>query len=271
MKKKFEGKVVAITGASSGIGAATALAFAKNGAKLALIARNKQRLNDVAAQCRSLGAKAEIYIADTSIRSEIEDVIARIIHEFGGIDVMHCNAGIYLRCEAADLKIEQIQRIMEVNFFGTLHTVYAVLPHMTQRKSGSIITTCSMDGKKGVPPDAAYVASKFAINGFHQVMRQELRGTGVHVGLIFPSRTDTPQIAHVSCPGITPKAAPDLVANAVVKCAYRRKKEMMVPYGPCKLLVMAEAVSPSLGDWMVRTFKLDGMQISESKVKEVGL
>ena len=100
------------------------------------------------------------------------------------------------------------------------------------------------------------------------MLRQELRGSGVHVGAIFPSRTDTPQIAHVDCPGITPKADPSLVANAMVKCVLKRKKEMLVPFGPCKLLVLADALSPSLGDWMVRAFKLDGIQAREPVVLE---
>ena len=154
--------------------------------------------------------------------------------------------------------MDQIRKLMEVDFFGCLHCVYAALPHFLAQGSGSIVTTCSMDGKKGVPPDAAYVAAKFAMNGFFQVLRQELRGTGVHVAAIFPSRMDTPQIAHVDCPRITPKGDPELVAKAVVRAVVRKKKELMVPSLPCHLLAWADAVSPSLGDWLVRVNRLDG-------------
>ena len=115
-----------------------------------------------------------------------------------------------------------------------------------------------MDGKKGVPPDAAYVAAKFAMNGFFQVLRQELRGTGVHAAIIYPSRMDTPQIRHVDVPSITPKGNPDLVAKAVVKAIVRKKKEIMVPSLPCHLLTWADAISPSLSDWLVRVNHLDG-------------
>lgn len=268
MKTRMNGKTVLITGASSGIGRAAALAFARQGASLALVARNAERLQAVAEEVRALGAAAEPYLADTSDQAQIEAAVQSALACFGRLDAALCNAGIYLRCPAKDLSMAQIRAIMETNFFGTLNTVYAVLPHMLAQRAGSIVITSSMDGKKGVPPDAAYAATKFALNGFQQVLRQELRGSGVHVGAIFPSRTDTPQIAHVDCPGITPKADPSRVANAMVKCVLKRKKEMLVPFGPCKLLALADALSPSLGDWMVRAFKLDGIQAREPVVLE---
>lgn len=271
MKRRFIGKNVMITGASSGIGAATALEFAREGANLALVARNADRLDSVKKKCEEFGVKVACFIADVSVKEEISKAVSDAISAFGKIDVLHANAGIYLRCEAKDLKIEQIERIMEVNFYGNLNTVYAILPHMLENKGGSIISTCSMDGKKGVPPDAAYVASKFAMNGFHQVLRQEVKKYGIHIGLIFPSRTDTPQIAHVATPSITPKANPSKIAKAVVKCALKKKKEMMVPRFSCRLLEIGEFISPSLGDWMVKAFKLDGVETGESVVKEKGL
>ena len=271
MRARMTGKTVLITGASSGIGRAAALAFAEEGASLALVARNNERLQAVAEEARVLGVEARTYLADTSAEEQIRAAVAAALADFGQIDAALCNAGIYLRCPAKDLTMAQIRAIMETNFFGTLNTVYAVLPHMLARHAGSIVVTSSMDGKKGVPPDAAYVASKYALNGFQQVLRQELRGSGVHVGTIFPSRTDTPQIAHVDCPGITPKADPSLIAKAMVKCVLKRKKEMLVPAAPCKLLVLADAISPSLGDWMVRTFRLDGVAAREPVVLEESL
>ena len=115
-----------------------------------------------------------------------------------------------------------------------------------------------MDGKKGVPPDAAYVGTKFAMNGFFQVLRQELRGSGVHVGIIYPSRMDTPQIAHVDCPKLTPKGDPDMVARAVIRSVVKKKKELMVPSFSCHLLTWADAISPSFSDWLVRVNHLAG-------------
>lgn len=271
MKSRFSGKKVLITGASSGIGRACALAFAREGASLALVARNEERLSSVAGECRAFGVQTETFLADVSVKDEIQAAVSRAVEALGGMDIVHANAGIYLRMPAKELTPSQIERIMNTNFYGTLHTFYAILPHFLEKKSGSIVVTVSMDGKKGVPPDAAYVASKFALNGFLQVARQELLPLGIHVGAVFPSRTDTPQIAHVDCPKITPKADPALVAKAVLKCVYQKKKEILVPGFSTKLLVLADAFSPSLGDWMVRTFHLDGEETGESAVKEPGL
>ncbi len=257
-KLKLSGKRVAITGASSGIGKATALRMAREGADVALIARNRERLCEVAEQIEALGRKAVVIEADVTDAEGIKKAVDTAIDLLGGLDVFHCNAGIYLRCPAKDLRMDQIRKLMEVNYFGCLNCVYAVLPYFLEKGSGSIITTCSMDGKKGVPPDAAYVGSKFAMNGFFQVLRQELRGSGVHVGIIYPSRMDTPQIAHVDCPKLTPKGDPDMVAKAVVRSVVKKKKEIMVPSFSCHLLTWADAISPSLSDWLVRVNHLDG-------------
>ncbi|MBQ8995084.1 MAG: SDR family oxidoreductase [Oscillospiraceae bacterium] len=255
---KLDNKNVAITGASSGIGKATALHVAKEGANVALIARNRERLEETAEAVRALGRKAVVIEADVTDAEKVKEAVDTAIRELGSLDVFHCNAGIYLRCPAKDLRMDQIRKLMEVDFFGCLNCVYAVLPYFLERKSGTIVTTCSMDGKKGVPPDAAYVAAKFAMNGFFQVLRQELRGTGVHAAIIYPSRMDTPQIRHVDCPSITPKGDPDLVAKAVVKAVVKKKKELMVPSFSCHLLTWADAISPSLSDWLVRINHLDG-------------
>ncbi|MBR5006403.1 MAG: SDR family oxidoreductase [Clostridia bacterium] len=268
MKQKLTGKKVAVTGASSGIGRSTAIRMAKEGADVALIARNRERLHEVAEEIRALGRKAVEIEADITDAEGIKAAVQKAIDELGGLDVFHCNAGIYLRCPAKDLRMDQIRKIMEVDYFGCLNCVYAVLPYFLEKKSGSIVTTCSMDGKKGVPPDAAYVGAKFAMNGFFQVLRQELRGSGVHVGIIYPSRMDTPQIAHVDCPKITPKGDPDLVAKAVVKSVVKKKKEIMVPSFSCHLLTWADAISPSLSDWLVRVNRLDGTENEIEPINE---
>ena len=268
MKQKLTGKKVAVTGASSGIGRATAIRMAKEGADVALIARNRERLHEVAEEIRALGRKAVEIEADITDAEGIKAAVQKAIDELGGLDVFHCNAGIYLRCPAKDLRMDQIRKIMEVDYFGCLNCVYAVLPYFLEKKSGSIVTTCSMDGKKGVPPDAAYVGAKFAMNGFFQVLRQELRGSGVHVGIIYPSRMDTPQIAHVDCTKITPKGDPDMVAKAVVNSVVKKKKEIMVPSFSCHLLTWADAISPSLSDWLVRVNRLDGTENEIEPINE---
>ena len=268
MKLKLQGKKAAVTGASSGIGRASALRLAKEGADVALIARNRERLEEVASLIRAEGRRAVVIEADVTDAEGVKTAVGEAIKELGGLDIFHCNAGIYLRCPAKDLRMDQIRKVMEVDYFGCLNCVYAVLPYFLAQKSGSIVTTCSMDGKKGVPPDAAYVGAKFAMNGFFQVLRQELRGSGVHVGIIYPSRMDTPQIAHVDCPKITPKGDPDTVAKAVVRSVVKKKKELMVPSFSCHLLTWADAISPSFSDWLVRVNRLSGDENGVEPINE---
>lgn len=267
-KLRLEGRNAAVTGASSGIGRASAINLAKAGCDVALIARDVDRLNETAEEIRKLGRRAVVITADITDSKAVRTAVETAISELGCIDIFHCNAGIYLRCPVRDLRMDQIRKLMEVDFFGCLNCVYAVLPHMLQRGKGHIVTTCSMDGKKGVPPDAAYVAAKFAMNGFFQVMRQELRGTGVNVSVIYPSRMDTPQIRHVDTPGITPKGDPDMVGRAVVRAVTGNKGEMMVPWFSCKLLVIAEAISYRFSEWLIRVNKLAGTENGEDAINE---
>ena len=260
MKNNLTGKVALITGASSGIGAATAMALAHKGVRLALIARNEKRLKIVAKKITAMGGEAIYFPADICNADQIKAAVAGTIKHYGHLDITCCNAGVYLRCPTPQLTMGQIKDVMETNFYGTLNTAYAVLPYMMKRHKGSIIITDSMDGKKGVPPDGAYVASKFALNGFFQVMRQEVRKSGVHIGMLFPSRIDTPMIENLDCPKITPKASPKIMANAIIYMLEHKKKEMMVPFFSCKLLTVADEISPSLSDAMIRFLKLDGSE-----------
>lgn len=268
MRERLLGKKAAVTGASSGIGRASALNLAREGADVALIARNRERLEETAEMIRKLGRKAVVIEADITDAEAVKKAVETSIDELGGLDIFHCNAGIYLRCPVKDLRMDQIRKLMEVDFYGCLNCVYAVLPFFLEKGSGHIVTTCSMDGKKGVPPDAAYVSAKFAMNGFFQVMRQELRGTGVNVSVIYPSRMDTPQIQHIDCPGITPKGNPDMVGKAVVKAIVKNKGEMMVPWFSCKLLVLAEAISYRFSEWLIRVNRLEGVENGKEGINE---
>ncbi|MCR5695249.1 MAG: SDR family oxidoreductase [Clostridia bacterium] len=258
MKQCLIGKKVLITGASGGIGRATAIMMAKEGADVALIGRNRVKLDSISVEIGELGRKAPVFEADVTDADAVNRTVKDTIEYLGGLDILFCNAGVYLRCPTKELTLGEIRRVMEVNYFGTLNAVYAVLPYFIEKKSGSIIATCSMDGKKGVPPDAAYVGSKFAMNGFFQVLRQEMKEYGIHCGIICPARVDTEMIKDVECPKITPKFSPDLVAKAVIRSYLKKKKEILVPYFSCHLLTWADALSPTLGDFLVKVNKLGG-------------
>lgn len=265
MSKSLNGTTVWITGASSGIGRAAALEYAARGANVALVARNAQRLEETRAAAEAFGVKAASFVADITQPAKVEAAFRGAVAAFDKIDVAVCNAGIYMRKAASELSTEEIRGMMETNFYGNLNCIYTALPYFRDRGAGSIVTVISMDAKKGMPPDAAYVASKFALGGFNQVLRQEMRGSGVHIGAVFPSHTDTPQMDSVTAPKIAEKMRPEQVARAIVRCAEKRKKEILVPFFSCKLLVWADAISPSFSDWLDRAFHLGGEDIEKNE------
>ncbi|MCR5740838.1 MAG: SDR family NAD(P)-dependent oxidoreductase [Gammaproteobacteria bacterium] len=268
MKKRLLNKNVFITGASSGIGRVSALEFAKEGANLFLFARNKERLESVKEEVLSLNTKCEIFLGDVTNKESIEEGIKECIKLYGSIDIFYSNAGIYLREYVKDMRIDQIRKIMEVDFFGNMNALYSILPYFLKRNEGTFITTCSVDGKIGLPGDAAYCSAKFALNGFFQVLRQELRGTNVHTTVIYPGRMDTPQIRHVDCPKISKKNNPVMVAKAAVKGAIKHKSEIIVPRFSSKLLINANNISNKLSDWLTRVNGLEGKDNGKDAINE---
>lgn len=262
MKDPLKGAVAVITGASSGIGRAAAAAFARAGVDLVLAARNEGALRSLAAELTQLGREVLVVPTDVTLRPQVKRLVEEALARFGRIDVYVSNAGIYHRCPVRELKIEDVERVMAVNFYGFLHGVQEVLPHMLARRSGHIVLVSSVDGKKGLPPDGAYVAAKFAATGLAEVLRQELHGTGVHVSTVLPGRVDTPLIADLSVPWISAKIPPERVAKAILKAVRKKKAEVIVPWLGPKTLIFLNTLSPRLGDWAVRIFRLEGEERS---------
>lgn len=186
---KLQDKVIAITGASSGIGAAMAERFAGLGARMALIARNAENLEAVRSR---IGSGHLAVVADVTKEEQVERAVARIIEAFGRIDVWVNNAGFGLFKPLAEMTMEEIARLMEVNYLATVRCTKAVLPHMLEAGSGNIVNIASVAGKIGTARAAAYSASKYAVIGFTQSLRAELHGTGVRVSVINPGPVDTP-------------------------------------------------------------------------------
>jgi short-subunit dehydrogenase len=185
--------VVVITGASSGIGKATAIAFAREGASLALCARRQPELEQTAAECRRAGARVETMVVDVSRAQEVEALAQRAIDTFGRIDIWINNAGTDSFGTFSDMPIEAIERCLHVNLFGTIYGMKAALPHFISQGEGVIINNASLVGIVPTPFHSAYVASKFAIRGLSHSVRQELMAhPGIHVCTVCPSSIDTP-------------------------------------------------------------------------------
>jgi short-subunit dehydrogenase len=252
-------KVAIVTGASSGIGRATALALAGEGAHVALAARSASALHEVAQAIRALGQEALAVPTDVIRPDQVERLVTETLAHWKRVDILVANAGAYVRCPIPDLTVAEVERSMAVNFYGALYAILAVLPHMLSQKSGHLVLVSSMDAKKGIPLDAPYVAAKFALAGFGEVLRQELHGSGVHVTTVFPGRVDTPMIATLQVPWISAKIPPETVARAIVRAIHRRQPEVIVPF-QARALVYLNTLSPRLGDWIARLFHLEGWE-----------
>jgi len=265
---RVRGKVTIVTGASGGIGRDIARVFAEAGARLVLASRSPQPLEALAAELRQKGGDVTAVPTDVTREADVQLLIERTLGAYRRVDTVICSAGIYIRSEAKDLSPETIRRSMEVNYHGTVSVIRAALPHLMAQRSGHIVAISSVDGKKGLPKDAAYAASKFAVTGFMDVLRQELRGTGVYASTIFPERVDTPMIATLRLPRVSQRLSPARVSRAVLRAVRQRRREVVVSFLGPKTLILASAAWPALGDWLVRIFRLEGVEMAEGTPDE---
>ncbi|HEX6034685.1 MAG TPA: SDR family NAD(P)-dependent oxidoreductase [Anaerolineales bacterium] len=250
-------KAAIVTGASSGIGRATALALAKHGACVALAARRETALSELAREIERLGRKALILPTDVTQHEQVQAMVQGVVAQWGRVDILVSNAGEYIQGSIVDLDPADLQRSLDVNYFGGVYCIKAVLPHMLGRKSGHIIAVTSMDGKIGLPPDAPYVSAKFALTGFLEVLRQEVIDHGITVTNVLPGRVDTEMIEHLRFSWVSPKISPESVARSIVDAIRKRKPIVIVP-PQAKLLYYINAFAPRLSDRLSRFFRLEG-------------
>ena len=253
----FQDKVIIITGASLGIGRATACALATQGARLAIASRNAEALSALAEELKSPAGQVIAIPTDVTRREQVEAMVQEVIAKWGRVDILIANAGEYIRTPILELDPSTIQRSFDINFFGGVYCVKAVLPHMLKEKRGHIVFVTSMDGKIGLPPDAPYVSAKFALTGFCEVLRQELYHTGIFVTNVLPGRVDTGMIQDLKFSWISPKLAPESVASAILNGIRKHKPIVILPAG-AKLLYYINVFSPSLSDSLSRLFHLEG-------------
>lgn len=182
----FADNVVLLTGASSGIGQELALQLAGQGARLALAARRRDRLEEVAEACRDRGGQAFAHVTDVAEEEQCRALVAAAVDRYGRLDTLINNAGLTMWSLFADLEtLEPCETIMRVNYFGSLYCTYYALPHLRQSR-GRLVGVSSLTGKTGVPTRSAYAASKHAMAGFFDTLRIELLGSGVTVTMAYP-------------------------------------------------------------------------------------
>jgi len=264
MAEFLTGQVAIVTGASSGIGRDTALELARVGVRVVLASRNAAELQALATEIQRAGREAFVRVTDVGNPADAARLVDDAVARFGRIDIVVASAGQYIRGTIATRTLADFEASLQVNFYGALAVIQAALPHMLAARRGMVVAVSSVDGKKGLPLDGPYVAAKFALTGFMDVLRQELRGTGVHAVTILPGRVDTPMIASLDVPLISAKISSRRVARTIVRCVRRGVgTEVIVPFLGPSLLLWAHLLSPRLADALVRIFKLEGVELSQ--------
>lgn len=191
MSKPLTGKVALVTGASSGIGAATALELARAGATVALSARRADRLAGLVAQIEALGGKALALAGDMAVEAEAIRAVEDTVAQLGSIDILINSAGIMQAGGVEGADLAEFRRVYEINVFGTLYTSAAAVPHMLRQGGGDIVNITSLAGRKGGAQTNAYSGSKHAANAMTDAMRQELGNRNIRVSILMPGATET--------------------------------------------------------------------------------
>ncbi len=213
------GKRVLITGASSGIGAALALALAKDGAVVGLIARRRDRLAEVLADCQKYSPDSTMLVADLADTASIDRLAHQAAEALGGIDVLVNNAAVPKRRAVTALEPPDVEAVMRVNFFAPMRLTLGLLPQMLSRGDGMIVNVSSIGGRLGIIHESAYCASKFALCGWSESMAVDLHGTGISVKLIEPGPVDTEiwdQPGNDDPVYDGPKFSPEEVADGII-------------------------------------------------------
>jgi short-subunit dehydrogenase len=250
---------VVIMGASSGIGAATAIAFAKQGGQLVLGARGEEGLADTARRCREAGAKVDTAVVDVTDAAAVARFARRAQQFLGEIDLWFSNVGIGVVGKFPDVPIAAHQRVVQANLIGHMNDAHAVLPIFLSQGHGIWVNMISIGGFIASPWAAAYTASKFALRGFSQALRAELHDhPHIHVCDVYPTFVDTPAILHHAGnytgaqlsqpPG---SMTPERVAAAVVRLA-RRPRATTTVGAPASLLKLGQFATPITGPIMDR-------------------
>ena len=229
----FKNKVVLITGASSGIGKQTAIEFARHGSTIILVARRRNKLEEVEQELKKFDVTTFICECDISKKEQVEIMSKEVIQKFNSVDILVNNAGFAIYGSVSDLSINDIESQMETNYFGMIYCVKNFLPLMIEKKSGHIVNVASVAASFGLPGIASYCASKFAMLGFSEGLKHELSGSGVGITVVSPIMVKTDFFEHPSFEKM-PKYSPTslnatTVAKAILKAADSSRLEIIVP------------------------------------------
>ena len=269
--KRRDGEVVVVTGASAGVGRATARAFARRGAQVGLIARDAEALQATCRDVDALGGKGLMCVADVAHAAEVESAASMIEDRLGPIDIWVNNAMVTVVSPVASLAADEVRRVTEVTYLGTVHGTLAALRRMRPRDRGAIVQVGSALAYRAIPLQAAYCGSKFAVRGFTDALRSELLHdrSHIHVTMVQMPALNTPQFdwCRTRMPRdprpVPPVFQPEVAARAIVWAALHRRRELLVG-APALRAVWLNKFIPGLLDRYLAHF---GYSSQESATK----
>jgi NAD(P)-dependent dehydrogenase (short-subunit alcohol dehydrogenase family) len=259
--KPINQQVVAVVGASSGIGRNAALQFANRGAKVVVAARSQSGLDSLVEEIRSLGGDATAVVADVSDFEQVKAIAQTAVDTYGRLDTWVHNAAVELYAAFEVTTPEEFKRIIEVNLLGQAYGAMAALPHIKRTGRGALIHVSSIEAKRSIPLQSAYAASKHGVDGFLEALRVELKHEKLDISVtnIMPAGINTPLFNKARTKlGVKPMPTPpiyqpSLVAKAIVEAAERPKRDVVVG-DVGKILLFLQRLAPSLVDaYLLRT------------------
>lgn len=258
MTNIFKDKVVIVTGASSGIGEAIAREFARNGSKVVLAARSEDRLSQIVNELKAENYEVTFIVTDISCEQDCKHLIDNTIEKYGTINILINNAGISMRALFNGVDLKVLQRLMDVNFWGTVYCTKYALPYLVVNK-GSLVGVSSVAGFHGLPGRTGYSASKFAMHGFLETIRIENLKKGLHVMIIAPGFTATDIRKHALLAdgteqGESPRnedklMPPQYVAKWVLKGIRKKKRNKLLTWEG-RFTALFQRILPTVVDWV---------------------
>ena len=257
-----DGRAVIITGASSGIGRETAREFARRRAHVVLAARSRDKLDELAQELADFPGRRLVAPTDVTDRFAVEALVRRTVEEFDSVDVLVNNAGVGLFAPIAGGSLDNMHHLFNVNFWGAVQCIQAMVPYMRRQRRGHIVNVSSVAGKVAAPYMGIYSATKFALTAVSDALRSELAGTGVHVSTVYPGLTETSFQEHMlrevdvpDPPRYLRSASAAAVARRIVQAVRWSLRDAYVTPQDFAT-VTAYPLAPAFADWALRFFWL---------------
>ncbi len=276
MRRQLRGAVVVLTGASSGIGRATALLFARRGARLVLAARDPYSLEEIADECRErYGAEALPVVTDVRDESSVDALSHIAIDRFGRIDVWVNDAAVYMLGSLEECPTPAIRSLIETNLMGVVYGMRAAMAAFRRQRRGVLINVGSLAGNVSYALAGPYCASKHAVHALTESLRQELGLSEIHAGLVVPGTVDTPLFQHAAnytgreIVPMPPIDDAERAARAIVSMAERPRREIVVGAAPV-LLTLVDRALPWLGELVLRALVRSEHLGHQPRTKNVG-